>query len=107
MEAELVGDLGGVHGVGQVLLVGEDEEQRVAQLARMCACHKGCSSAKTFLTGSAEKTLWLNRIGAPARRHVEATLSTYAGGLMTFNMIRTTPQGLQACLFLRDSAARC
>ena len=32
MEAELVGDLGRVHGVGEVLLVGEHEEERVAQL---------------------------------------------------------------------------
>ena len=32
VEAELVGHLGGGHGVGEVLLVGEDEEDGVAQL---------------------------------------------------------------------------
>ena len=32
MQAELVGDLGGVHRVGQVLLVGEDEQDGLAQL---------------------------------------------------------------------------
>lgn len=32
VEAELVGDLSGVHGVGQILLVGEDEEKSVPQL---------------------------------------------------------------------------
>ena len=32
VEAELVRDLGGVHGVGQILLVGEDEEEGVAEL---------------------------------------------------------------------------
>lgn len=32
VQAELVGDLGSVHGVGQILLVGENEEQGVAEL---------------------------------------------------------------------------
>jgi hypothetical protein len=32
VQAELVRNLGGVHGVGQVLLVGKHEQQRVAQL---------------------------------------------------------------------------
>jgi len=32
VEAELVGDLGGVHGVGQILLVGKDEEEGVPKL---------------------------------------------------------------------------
>ena len=32
MQAKLVGDLGCVHGVGQILLVGEDEEQSVTEL---------------------------------------------------------------------------
>jgi len=32
VEAELVGDLGSVHGVGQILLVGEDQEESVPQL---------------------------------------------------------------------------
>merc|ERR1719453_817858 len=32
VEAELVSDLGGVHRVGQVLLVGEDEQHRLAEL---------------------------------------------------------------------------
>ena len=32
VEAKLVGDLGRLHGVGKILLVGEDEEEGVAQL---------------------------------------------------------------------------
>lgn len=32
VKAKLVGDLGGVHGVGQILLVGENKEQSVTQL---------------------------------------------------------------------------
>jgi len=32
VQAELVGDLGGVHGVGQILLVGEHEQQGVTEL---------------------------------------------------------------------------
>lgn len=32
MQAQLLGDLGGVHGVWQVLLVGKDQEQGVSQL---------------------------------------------------------------------------
>ena len=32
METELVSDLGGAHGVGKILLVGEDKQQCVAEL---------------------------------------------------------------------------
>jgi len=32
VEAKLVGDLGGVHGIWQILLVGEDEEESIAEL---------------------------------------------------------------------------
>ena len=32
MEAELVGDLSRAHSVGKILLVGEDEEESVAEL---------------------------------------------------------------------------
>lgn len=32
VEAELLGDVGGGHGVGEILLVGEDEEDSVAEL---------------------------------------------------------------------------
>ena len=32
LQSELVGQLAGAHGVGQVLLVGEDEQVRVTQL---------------------------------------------------------------------------
>ena len=32
VQAELVGNLGGVHGVGQILLVGKDQEEGVPQL---------------------------------------------------------------------------
>lgn len=31
MQTELVGDLSGVHGVGQILLVGEDQEECVPE----------------------------------------------------------------------------
>lgn len=32
VQTKLVGDLGGVHGVGQILLVGEDEKEGVTEL---------------------------------------------------------------------------
>lgn len=32
MEAELIRDLGGVHGIGQILLVCEDKQESIAQL---------------------------------------------------------------------------
>jgi len=32
VEAEFVSDLGSVHGVGQILLVGEDEEESITEL---------------------------------------------------------------------------
>jgi len=32
VETELVGDFSGIHGVGKILLVGEDEEVGVAEL---------------------------------------------------------------------------
>lgn len=51
VEAELVGDLSSVHGVGQILLVGEDEEDGLAELvlvehavqlvARLIGCAAG------------------------------------------------------------------
>ena len=31
METELVSDLGGVHGIRQILLVGEDEEKGISE----------------------------------------------------------------------------
>ena len=31
MQTELVGDLSGVHGVGQILLVGEDQEESISE----------------------------------------------------------------------------
>lgn len=31
VETELIGDLSGVHGVGKILLVGENEEESIAQ----------------------------------------------------------------------------
>jgi hypothetical protein len=32
MQAQLIGDLRGIHGIRQILLVGEDKEQRIPQL---------------------------------------------------------------------------
>lgn len=32
VQAQLLSDLRGVHGVGQVLLVGEDQQDRIPQL---------------------------------------------------------------------------
>ena len=32
VQTKLVGDLGGVHGVGQILLVGEDQEESISEL---------------------------------------------------------------------------
>ncbi len=40
VEAELVGDLGGVHCVGKVLLVGEDEKDGLPQLVLSQHAHQ-------------------------------------------------------------------
>ena len=32
MQTKLVGDLRGVHGIGEILLVREDEQERIAEL---------------------------------------------------------------------------
>lgn len=32
METELIGDLSSIHSVGKILLVGEDEEESIAEL---------------------------------------------------------------------------
>jgi hypothetical protein len=32
VQAQLIGDLGGVHGIGQILLVRKDQEERISEL---------------------------------------------------------------------------
>jgi hypothetical protein len=60
-----------------------------------CTCHE-CSQVRTFLIGASElRTLHLQRIGAPKRRHVEKQIDTFIGpSVATYTMIGTTPQGL-------------
>lgn len=63
-----------------------------------CMCNP-CSSARNFFKRE-DKSTQLYRIGAPARKHVESQLAAHARGLATWDMIRTTPQGLS----VRDHA---
>ena len=50
VEAKLVGDLGGVHGVGQILLVGEDQEQGIAKLVLVKHALELLASLRNTLT---------------------------------------------------------
>ncbi|CAL1700296.1 unnamed protein product [Somion occarium] len=58
-----------------------------------CGCQH-CQNARALLA-KAERSNQMHRIGAPARRHVEAYLSQYARGAATYDTVRSTPQGLQ------------
>lgn len=58
-----------------------------------CSCH-GCAPVRTFLVARPAETLNLDRIGAPLRKHIERYLTQFASRIATFQMIRTTPQGL-------------
>ncbi|KAJ8072944.1 hypothetical protein PM082_019807 [Marasmius tenuissimus] len=54
-----------------------------------------CVAVRRFLTTpNAERSMKLERIGAPARKHVEKELQTHAVGAATFDTIRSSPQGL-------------
>ena len=58
-----------------------------------CSCTY-CNTARTFLIKTSGKSTSMTRIGAPNRKHVEQQLSAYARGVATYEMIRSTPQGL-------------
>ncbi|KDQ61180.1 hypothetical protein JAAARDRAFT_191287 [Jaapia argillacea MUCL 33604] len=58
-----------------------------------CDCDP-CKRVVKFLTAQHERTLRLDRIGAPKRRHVESNLSSHCRAAATWEMIHTTPQGL-------------
>ena len=58
-----------------------------------CSCQY-CTVARNFLTKTAGRSTSLQRIGAPSRKHLEQQLSMYARGVATYEMIRSTPQGL-------------
>ncbi|KAK1228339.1 hypothetical protein PQX77_008592 [Marasmius sp. AFHP31] len=67
----------------------------LAKLQKFNCQQHNCVQVRKFLTApNAEHSMKLDRIGAPARKHVEKELQTYAYGAATFELIRTTPQGL-------------
>ncbi|KAK7696246.1 hypothetical protein QCA50_000899 [Cerrena zonata] len=59
----------------------------------VCSCNH-CTRAKHFLQTQITKMIHMDRIGAPARKHLEQKLDTYAQLAATHVMVRTTPQGL-------------
>lgn len=58
-----------------------------------CSCHY-CDCARAFLTKREQKSTRFDRIGAPSRKHLESFLGMHARDLATWDMVRTTPQGL-------------
>ncbi|KDQ61218.1 glycosyltransferase family 8 protein [Jaapia argillacea MUCL 33604] len=58
-----------------------------------CSCDP-CQRVVKFLTLQPDRTLRLERIGAPKRKHVETHLSRYCRLAATWDTIRSTPQGL-------------
>ncbi|KAL0064875.1 hypothetical protein AAF712_008128 [Marasmius tenuissimus] len=67
----------------------------LAKLQKFTCQQHNCVQVRKFLTTpNAEHSMKLDRIGAPARKHVEKELQTHAYGAATFELIRTTPQGL-------------
>lgn len=61
-----------------------------------CSCGY-CNNARAFLTKKEEKSTQFYRIGAPSRKHLEGHLGVHARSLATWDMIRSTPQGLNVC----------
>ncbi|KAJ8075198.1 hypothetical protein PM082_019526 [Marasmius tenuissimus] len=83
-----------------ILILGAkpDEElyQRLfAKVQRYTCTQPNCVAVRRFLTmPNAERSMKLERIGAPARKHIEKELQTHAVGAATFDTIRSSPQGL-------------
>ena len=58
-----------------------------------CTCTH-CTRVKRFLNSNPDPVLRLERIGAPSRKHLEQQLNSSARTIATYDMIRSTPQGL-------------
>ncbi|KAL0563960.1 hypothetical protein V5O48_018098 [Marasmius crinis-equi] len=68
----------------------------LAKLKKYTCSQSDCLKVQRFLLiPNTRNTLRLERIGAPTRKHIEKELQVHAAGAATFEMIRTTPQGLQ------------
>lgn len=59
-----------------------------------CPCEP-CMHARGFLAKGTQRTVVLQRIGAPAKKHVEAYLAVRAAALANWETVRTSPQGLE------------
>ena len=70
----------------------------------LCKC-KECSSVCTFLKAKPDRSMSLELIGAPRRKHVEESLRRCASSACSWNTITTSPQGLHVSLndLVRDS----
>ncbi|KAJ8072943.1 hypothetical protein PM082_019806 [Marasmius tenuissimus] len=67
----------------------------LARLQKYNCQDSNCVQVRKFLiTPNAQHSMELERIGAPARKHIEKELQTHAYGAATFETVRTTPQGL-------------
>ncbi|KAK1228340.1 hypothetical protein PQX77_008593 [Marasmius sp. AFHP31] len=70
-------------------------QRLLAKVQRYTCTQPSCVAVRRFLTTpNAERSMKLERIGAPARKHIEKELQTHAVGAATFNIIRSSPQGL-------------
>lgn len=80
--------------------------RQLTNLARwICSCHV-CKQGRVFFSKSVQGSMTLERIGAPARKHVEGYLATYARSLATWDLVRTTPQSLSVRVQLYSGSPR-
>ncbi|KAK7036717.1 hypothetical protein VNI00_011382 [Paramarasmius palmivorus] len=83
--------------VGKVTGPKPDDTAAQPLLAKInrWTCHDPhCAKVRQFLLKQPERTIRLDRIGAPSRKHVEKCISSHIYGAATFQMISGSPQGL-------------
>lgn len=108
MQAKLVSDLSGVHGVGQILLVGEDEEQSVAELVLVEHALKlltGLDDTVTIVgVDDEDDTLGVLEVMPPQRADLVLSADIPHGEL---DVLVLDGLDVEACCRERASAAAC
>lgn len=105
MQAKLVSDLGSVHGVGQILLVGEDEEESVAELVLVKHALKLLASLDDTVAivgvDDEDDTLGVLEVMPPQRADLILSTDIPHGEL---NVLVLDGLDVEACLETRTSA---
>lgn len=105
MQAKLVSNLGSVHGVGQILLVGEDEEESVAELVLVKHALKLLASLDDTVAivgvDDEDDTLGVLEVMPPQRADLVLSTDIPHGEL---NVLVLDGLDVEACLETRTSA---